>query len=350
MAAPPQLLTERQLNRALLARQMLLERAATTVPRALDRMGGLQAQYAPAMYIGLWSRVEALRRDDVDAALEQRTVVQGTLLRGTIHLVSAADYWSLAIATRTAMRDWYSRAAWHNDPPELVAELAAQVREMLGRRSPQTRKELQGSMTNVMWNGVGFWLNLVRVPPSGTWARRRADIYATAEDWIGPAPGGLDFDTALDHTVTRYLTGFGPATAAEIANWTGLKTAAAVAPSLERLRLVRFRAENGAELVDLPRAPRPDPDTPAPVRFLPVWDATLLAHARRALLLLEEDRSRVFNTKTPHSVNTFLVDGQVAGTWRYEKGRVVPVAFRPLDRRTMRDVEEEAARLAEFHA
>ncbi|HEV3234028.1 MAG TPA: winged helix DNA-binding domain-containing protein [Candidatus Dormibacteraeota bacterium] len=350
MPAPPPVLTQRQLNRALLARQMLLERARTSVPKGLDRMGALQAQYAPAMYIGLWSRLEGIRREDVDAALEQRTAVQGTLLRGTIHLVSTADYWPLALATRKALRDWYSRVAWHDDPPQAVDEAAARVREMLRQRSPQSRKELQGSMTNVMWNGVGFWLNLLRVPPSGTWARRRADIYAAAEDWIGPAPDGLDFDTALDHTVTRYLTGFGPASAAEIANWAGLKTASAVAPALERLRLVRFRAENGDELVDLPRAPRPDPETPAPVRFLPVWDATLLAHARRALVLREDDRPRVFNIKTPHSVNTFLVDGQVAGTWRYEKGQVAPSPFRTLDHRTMRQVEAEGARLAEFHA
>ena len=112
----------------------------------------------------------------------------------------------------------------------------------------------------------------------------------------------------------------------------------------------RFRAEGGEELIDLPRAPLPDPETPAPVRFLPVWDATLLVHARRTGILPEEYRPLVFNTKTPHSVNTFLVDGGVAGTWRYERGCVQLEPFARLDRATLRELREEAERLAAFHA
>jgi Winged helix DNA-binding domain len=121
-------------------------------------------------------------------------------------------------------------------------------------------------------------------------------------------------------------------------------------PALERLGLRHFRAEDGEELLDLPRAPLPDPESPAPVRFLPVWDATLLVHARRTGILPEEYRSRVFNTRTPHSVNTFLVDGAVAGTWNYEKQRVVLDPFVNLDRSTRRELEEEGERLAAFHA
>ena len=122
-----------------------------------------------------------------------------------------------------------------------------------------------------------------------------------------------------------------------------------IRPALERLSLRRFLDEQGKELVDLPRAPLPDPDTPAPVRFLPVWDATLLVHARRTQILPEEYRPRVFNVRTPNSVNTFLVDGQVAGTWRYEKGRVNLKPFGRLPKAVRKELDEEAERLAAFH-
>ena len=134
-----------------------------------------------------------------------------------------------------------------------------------------------------------------------------------------------------------------------MANWAGV-TAAAVAPALQRIRIRRFRDERGKELIDLAGAPLPDPDTPAPVRFLPVWDATLLVHARRTQILPELHRPRVFNTKTPHSVNTFLVDGQVAGTWHQHGKRVVTEPFRKLRRDTRRELEQEAERLEGFIA
>jgi len=123
-----------------------------------------------------------------------------------------------------------------------------------------------------------------------------------------------------------------------------------VTAGLERLHVRRFRDEEGKELVDLPRAPLPAADTPAPPRFLPVWDATLLVHARRTLILPEEYRPRIFNTKAPHSFNTFLVDGAVAGTWRYDDGRIVLDPFRRLDPATRRELEDEAERLASFMA
>jgi hypothetical protein len=340
-------MTQRQLNRALLARQMLLRRADLRIPAALERMGGLQAQYAPAMYIGLWSRLEGLRREQVTAALEARTVVQATLMRSTIHVVSRADYWPLAAATREALQALWLKA-WRQPSADEVVAGAAKVRGQLAERSPQSRRELQGSLSSATWYGVGLWLNLVRVPPSGTWERRRADLFANAEDWIGPAPE-LSQKAAVDHLVRRYLMGFGPATAVEIANWAGLRTAAAVLPSLSRMRLARFTAENGDQLVDLPASPRPPADSPAPVRFLPVWDALLLAHTRRARVLLEEDRPRVFNSRTPHSLNTYLVDGQVAGTWAHGKSGVAIAPFRAHDRPTRRLVEEEAHRIAAFH-
>jgi hypothetical protein len=148
----------------------------------------------------------------------------------------------------------------------------------------------------------------------------------------------------VEHLVRRYLGAFGPAARTEIADWAGLQVKQ-IAPALEGMRLRRFADESGTELLDLPRAPLPDPDTPAPVRFLPVWDATLLVHARRAGVLPEEHRSRVFNVKTPHSVHTFLVDGAVAGTWKHERGRVRLEPFGRLDPSTRRELREEADEL-----
>ena len=193
----------------------------------------------------------------------------------------------------------------------------------------------------------GLALDLVRVPPSGTWERRRADIYALAEDWVGPPSATAAQGVEL--LVRRYLQGFGPASAKDIAGWAGLNVAT-IRPALDSLSLRRFRDEQGKELVDLPRAPLPDPETPAPARFLPVWDATLLVHARRTGILPEQHRARIFNVKNPQSVNTFLVDGQVAGTWRYEQGRIELEPFGRLPKQARAELNEEAERLAAFHA
>jgi DNA glycosylase AlkZ-like len=341
-------LTQRRLNRALLARQMLLERASTPMPRALERMGCLQAQYAPSMYIGLWSRLEGLERDELTGALEKRKVVQGTLMRSTIHLVSAADYWPLATAIREARREQWARTRKSHSAGAVAA--AAKTLRSRFSKGPLSRGELSDLLDKdpVVVNAVGLWLDLVRVPPSGTWERRRADLYAAAEDWLGP-PGKIARDDAVDYLVRRYLGGFGPATTAEIADWAGLPNPE-IESTLGRLKLRRFRGEEGDELVDVPRAPLPDPETPAPPRFLPTWDATLLVHARRTGILPEEHRPKVFTTKTPQSVATFIADGEVAGTWRYEKGKVKLEPFGKLDTSTRRELDEEAERLADFHA
>jgi hypothetical protein len=342
-------LGQRDLNRALLARQLLLERSGLSLPRALERIGGIQAQYAPSMYIGLWSRLRDFRRDALTRALERRTVVQATMMRITIHLVSAADYWPLTLAVVGPRRESWLRAhRGQVSADEVIAAVKrltprlaegpvsrAEMDELLGRPGPQ------------VINGLNMWVGLVRAPPSGTWERRRADLYAAADDWLGPpkvAPG-----EALAHLIRRYLAGFGPASRHEIADWAGLPVRQ-VTEALAGLSLRRFQAEDGEELLDLPRAPLPGPETPAPVRFLPVWDATLLVHARRSQILPEEHRSRVFNVKTPQSVNTFLVDGQVAGTWRYEKGKVQTEPFGRLARSDLRAVRAEADLLAAFHA
>jgi winged helix DNA-binding protein len=345
-AKPARTLSQRELNRALLARQLLLERTRTPVPRALERIGGIQAQYAPSMYIGLWPRIDGLERDDLTRALERRTVVQGTLMRATIHLVSARDYWPLAIAVGKRRREWWVSVHRDGPAPRELAAAARRLRTLLAE-GPRRRAEIEDVLGRPAGLGVGMWLDLVRVPPSGTWERRRADLCAAAEDWLGPP--AVSPEQAVNHLVRRYLTGFGPAAATDVANWAGLPLRDLTAV-LDRLELRRFRAETGEELLDLPRAPLPDAHTPAPVRFLPTWDATLLAHARRSGILPEEHRPKVFHTKTPQSIGTFLVDGVVAGTWREEKGRIVTQPFGRLDAASRRELREEAELLAAFLA
>jgi len=340
-------LSQQELNRALLARQLLLDRGRMPLPAALERVGGLQAQYAPAMYIGLWSRVEGFTRADLTGALERREVVQATLLRATIHLVSAGDYWPSAVAIHQARLDWCLRVSRGIAAPEL----ARSVRELRAAlaNGPLRRTDIDNIVGAGYRTAATLSLDLVRVPPSGTWERRRADLFATAEDWLGEPPPEVTQDYGVDLLVRRYLGGFGPATRAEIADWAGLPVSTVTA-ALARIELRRFRGEDGAELVDLPDAPLPDGDTPVPVRFLPVWDATLLVHARRARILPEEYRPLIFNTKMPHSVNTFLVDGAVAGTWRYSDGRITMTEFHPLPKSVWRQLDDEAEGLAALHA
>ncbi|HET7722493.1 MAG TPA: crosslink repair DNA glycosylase YcaQ family protein, partial [Acidimicrobiales bacterium] len=276
------------------------------------------------------------------------SVVQGTLMRVTIHLVSRGDYWPLAQAVRESRRALWLRATRHSVGPDELAGAAAALREAV-RERPLRRPEMDQLVGRDRAIGAGLWEDFVRVPPSGTWERRRADLYAAAEDWLGPPPAPFDVESATEHLIRRYLTGFGPATAADVADWGGLR-AADVAALLDRLPLRRFADGAGRTLYDLPDGPLPDPETPAPVRFLPTWDASLLVHARRKGVIAEDHRPLVFNTKTPHSLCTFLVDGKVAGTWRYEKGEVRLAPFEPLAPAVLAEAEAEAGRLAAFHA
>ncbi len=254
-------------------------------------------------------------------------------MRATIHMVSAADYWPMEVAVRDARREWWLRAAGSQvtslDPDGIERAIRDELAD-----GPLRQKDLSARLKERGYDGpqsgINILADIVRVPPSGTWDQRRADLYGLAADWL-PPPKKLTERDGVELLIRRYLGGFGPAAVADVANWMGVNigTVREVAATLE---LRSFRDEGGRALVDLPDAPLPDPDTPAPARFLPVWDATLLVHARRTLILPEEFRPRVFNTKTPHSVNTFLLDGQVAGTWRHEKGALSLEPFRRLTR------------------
>jgi hypothetical protein len=338
-------LTQRELNRALLARQLLLERRRLSLPRAIEQMGCLQAQYAPSIYVGLWSRVEGVQRDAITRGLERRTLVQATLMRNTIHVVSRRDYWPLNIAIRSERLDWAKRAQRVDE--RALRKAAGRLRTFLAD-GPRPRKEIEALGPEVWRPGIDIFAALVRVPPSGTWERRRADLFGLAEDWVGPEPP-LPEEEAREQLVRRYLGAFGPAPATDIADWAGMRVGA-LAGALERLRLRRFRAEDGRELLDVRGATLPAPDTPAPARFLPTWDAGLLVHARRTGILAEEHRKRIFHVRNPQSERTFLLDGKVAGTWRYDEGRIRLEPFGRLRRSARAELDDEAERLAAFHA
>ena len=342
-------LDERDLNRALLARQLLLERASIPIEDALERIGGIQAQYAPSGYVGLWSRVAGFRRNDLTRALEERRVIQATLLRTTIHLVSRREFWPYAVGVRRARREWSLRTrgtAAHAGGEAAMEAQAAAMRAALAE-GPRSVKEL-GPLGAGFVGNLGLWVDLVRVPPSGTWERRRADRLALAEDWVGPE--GVTEPDAHRHLVQAYLRAFGPAPVRDIASWAGLP-ATDVGDAADTLALDTYRAAGGGPpLLDLPDAPLPDPETPAPVRFLAHWDAALLVHARRTGLLPEVHRPRFFSTKTPFSFGALLVDGRVVGRWSLRDGTIELDSFEALTAAAAEAVEVERLALEAFHA
>jgi hypothetical protein len=339
-------LTQRELRLTLLERQLLLRREQIPLTKAVERVGLLQTQYAPSAYLGLWSRLEGFERHQLTDALERRRVIQATMLRATIHMSSRRDFWPVIEAVRKVRRDWWVRATHHQVDEVTIREAADQVRSFLAD-GPRRRSEIVTalSMDSTAWNGVALWVDMVRVPPSGTWEQRRADLYGLAEQWVGP--NAADLDEGVDLLVRRYLAAFGPASRGDIASWAGLPTSM-IDTALTRARLRRFDDEAGGALVDLTRVPLPDADTPVPARFLPTWDATLLVHARRTQIVPEAFRPKIFNTKTPHSFPTFLVDGQVAGTWRFEKGSISLSPLRTLTRSERRALDDERGRLETF--
>lgn len=344
-------LTTRDLNRALLDRQHLLERSPMPLPDVVESMGGIQHQYAPAGYIGLWSRMRDFDRPMLTRGLEDRSVVQATLMRATIHTVSAADYWPMTAGIRRIRREWLERVA-RRELERIDMEAAAAATRRLLAGSPLRMRELTDRLGELGFPAiaarwVGMWVDLVRVPPSGTWEQRRADLYGLAEEWV-PGSGDVSEIEGMRHLVRRYLGAFGPAPLRDIASWMGVSVGQ-MREAAESIELRTLRSDGGADLVDLPDATLPDPESPAPPRFLAVWDAALLVHARRTEILPETYRPRVFSTRTPHSVNTFLLDGQVAGTWRFADDEVRIEPFRALSAAERAALEDEARGLAALH-
>ncbi|MGA8041028.1 MAG: winged helix DNA-binding domain-containing protein [Acidimicrobiia bacterium] len=345
----PRVLATQVLNRTALDRQLLLSRRRLSVPDALERVGGIQTQYAPSGYIGLWSRIEAFERDRLTRALVAGRALQGTLMRMTIHMVSATDFPLFSEGVRRSRREWWLRVSKsrHLDayPYDEMAEILTEALS----DGPRPRSELVEALVAAgfpkeVWEGAGLWVDMIRVPPSGTWEKRRADLYGLA-----PQTPTVTEQAGLGHLATRYLRAFGPATVADISSWSGVPQST-IAPVVDGMSLRRFRDEDEGELIDLPRLRIVDAGVPAPVRLLPHWDALLLVHARRKAILPEELRTEIFNSKNPFSVGTFLVDGVVAGTWRLEGNRVSSEVLTPIHKDARRQLDDEVAALEAFAA
>jgi winged helix DNA-binding protein len=337
------ILTAGERNRTLLARQLLLERAAITPVEAVERLGGMQTQYAPSGYVGLWSRLARFERGELTRLLERRELIQATLMRTTIHTVARADFWPFATGVREARRRDAARI--RALPGEAVlrersARLAAALAD-----GPRTVREL-GDLATGFLGTLGLYVDLIRVPPSGTWERRRADRLGLAEAWLGPS--GTTEEEGLTSLVRACLRGFGPARWADIAGWAGLPVADARRGGAN-LALVTYRDAAGRELVDLAGAEIMDADTPAPVRMLAHFDNALLVHFRGTGILPEEHRSRIFSIRNPASVGTVLVCGRVAATWSYRDGGIVVDELEPIEPAVRDEIEAERSALEAFH-
>jgi hypothetical protein len=347
-------LTLRELNRATLARQLLLRRHRVSVTKAIERTAGLQAQWPPSPYLGLWSRLDGFQPEDLVRAIRRRQVVKATLMRTTLHLVTARDYLAYAGIYRASRIRALQRqlealgddADFTDDGERLAAFAAERPRSrsellaLLGR--PKLR--IEDRMPWLVWYGLSAHAGLVSGPESSVWRSHTAGgTFVPARTWLGAE--GASGDAAYAHLVRRYLAAFGPASRADVAKWTGTARSG-VDRGFAGLHLRRFRDEHGRELVDLPRAPLPPPETPAPARFLPRFDNLVLSHDDRRRVLADEHRAAVIEGGEVRA--TFLVDGFVAGTWSLDDGRVQLEPFAPLPRSARREVEDEAARLEAF--
>ncbi|HEY7667985.1 MAG TPA: winged helix DNA-binding domain-containing protein [Actinomycetota bacterium] len=347
----PRVLTKRALNRALLERQLLLRRRRMPALAAVERLVALQAQVPRDPYVALWSRVEPFRAETLSAALEERRAVRMTLLRGTLHLVAARD----AIGLRALVQPGIEGVLYGSSPLRTAVgivdmdELTAAVRAWLEER-PRKRSELVREIA-VRWPDADadplafamYLLPTVQVTPRGLWRRSGGSAFTTIEAWLGASP---DPAAEIETLVVRYLAAFGPATPADAQYWSGVRGLGEIFERLRpRSRIVRD--EDGRELFDVPRATLPDPDTPAPVRFLPEYDNVVIGH---------KDRTRIVPEGIPRWTEvgwgSVLVDGTVAARWRLvetkTEGTLRVEGFRPLARRERAEIREEGARLAAF--
>jgi DNA glycosylase AlkZ-like len=341
---PERVVTLRELNRALLARQLLLERRKLGVQQALERICAIQAQWPQSPYIALWTRLTGFRKEQLVRALEQRKVVKSQLFRITLHMSSARDY-------------PYYAAVWLPSARDTTPGVDRKTIEQLARRVKKLAME--GTVTHEQVADIaaekmgGFrWRTrtltpLVHLPPSGTWSH-----YGRAELQAMEAVLGVELPSREDgaeRLVQRYLAAFGPATQDDLLRFAGVRVGD-VRAGLERVPLRRFRDERGRVLLDVQRAPLPDGDTPAPVRFLPKWDSSILGYAppERTRILPEKFRSTVIR-KNGDVLPTVLVDGFVAATWDVGTKRELKIT--PLVRLTKQqraEIDEEGERLVEF--
>lgn len=351
----PTTLSPRALGRATLARQLLLRREASPVVTAVERLGGLQAQLARPPHISLWSRLVDHTRDALNAALHRRELVRATFLRGTLHIVSAADFLAhraalqpiLDQAMRAVLKDRLDRL----DTGKLLADAA---RHLAGgpRTFEALRDLLAADVPDADERAMGFvvrcLLPLVQVPTDDPWGFPGAAEFTAAAPWLGRP---LASDPDPRPLVRRYLAAFGPASVTDVQTFTGLKS---LRPVLDAMRpeLLSFRDERKRELFDLPGAPRPDPDTPAPPRFLPDFDSLVLAHDDRGRLIDDAHRPAIYLSRNLRVLPTFTLDGRIAGTWQAERKKaaatLVLAPFAALGKPQRESLEPEALGLLRF--
>lgn len=336
------MLTLRELNRATLARQHLLRRHQGGVTSVVHRLAGLQAQEPRPPYIGMWTRLDGFARDDLHAALRARTLVRATMMRATLHLVTAADFAEF----RPLLRPLLAGAARRF--PEIDFDAVAAVAERLLAEGPHTFNELRprlenafpGAYDRALGYAVRMIVPLIMVPTDDTWSFPRESAFALPGIELAAEPDLATF-------VERYLAAFGPASAADMQTWSGLTGLKSVLNGM-RDRLEVMVDEHGKELFDLPEAPRPEGDMPAPVRFLPDFDNLMLGHADRTRVLPEEYRGAVV-TKNLRVRATYLVDGFVAGTWQIKRtGRKAKLLITPFTPVSPEVLEEEGMALLAF--
>lgn len=350
-------LDARALNRATLERQLLLRRVRRPAEEVIGHLVGLQAQAPLPPYYGLWSRIEDFRPEELARLILDRRVVRASLMRGTVHLVTADDCLTLRpLFTALLERLLHAvpaRAAELRKIPDLAA-----LRETAARllREARGAREL-GALLAERWpqcdpaelaRAAQYLVPTVQVPPRGVWGKAAQPAWMTVESWLGRP---LAAAPAVEAVVLRYLAAFGPASVADMQKWSGLSGLGEVADRL-RPRLRTFRDGQGRELFDLPDAPRPDPETPAPIRLVAEFDNLILAHADRSRVIAEADVRRVI-TKNGIVRGTVLVDGFVRGIWtlareRKEKATVVVTPFRPVSGAHAEAVTKEALRLLAF--
>jgi winged helix DNA-binding protein len=355
-------LTLRELNRAMLARQLLLERARIAVVPAIERLAALQAQWAPSPYIALWSRLEGFHREKLWSAIERHQVVRARLMRGTLHLVSARDFYAYAVATQDLQRGaWNRYQVGRGVDPRKVAALAIAFtrrprpkEEVLEHVQEGIGAKLGGPFNWLIWRFVSAHADLLTAPPGGHWDYGGTDApYVAARHWIARGDRPSE-EEALEVLVRRCLAAFGPATLADIAKFAG-QVPPRVRPTLEGMAstLRTFSDEDGRLLYDLPRAPRPAADVVAPVRFLPRYDELLISYQHRDRVIAPAHRRAVY-TKNAIVEAVVMVDGFAAGTWGLVRAkdeavlRVAPfVRLRATERLT---VEAEGQDLVRFLA
>ena len=349
------MLGPRALNRALLARQMLLERQPVTALAATERLIGLQAQAPLAPYVGLWSRLATFQAAELAGALADRTAVRASLMRATIHLVSADD----ALALRPLIQPVLERGFANSPFARQIAgidrhELLQAGRALLEER-PLTSAELGRALARrwpehdpeSMAYALGYLLPLVQVTPRGLWGRTGSPARTTMTAWLGRP---LDAAWSLETLVLRYLGAFGPASVMDAQAWSGLTRLRGVFDGL-RAELATFRDVAGREVFDLPDAPRPEPDSHAPVRFLPEYDNVLLGHADRSRII-PAGRSIPLPPGNGATMGTILIDGMYAGTWRIRRAEDrATLTIQPFERVGTADeaaLVDEGSRLVAF--